>query len=143
LSADEAPKIAMFCTGGIRCEKATALLRAEGIENVYHLQGGILNYLEEVPAEESLWEGECFVFDQRVCLAHGLEEGSFEICHACRMPVAEEDKSNPHYQAGVSCPGCHGTRNSIQRERYAERYRQARLAEKRGEKHIGPSRDDG
>jgi UPF0176 protein len=143
LTGGEAPKIAMFCTGGIRCEKATALLKAEGIEEVYHLKGGILKYLEEVPAEESLWEGECFVFDQRVCLAHRLEEGSFEICHACRMPVAEEDKSSPQYEAGVSCPGCHGTRSPIQREGYAERHRQARLAQERGDRHIGPSQGDG
>jgi UPF0176 protein len=143
LTGGTAPKIAMFCTGGIRCEKATALLKAEGIEDVYHLQGGILKYLEEVPAEESLWEGECFVFDQRVCLAHGLETGTFEICHACRMPVAEEDKSSPQYEAGVSCPGCHGTRSSIQREGYAERHRQARLAQERGDRHIGPSQGDG
>jgi UPF0176 protein len=138
-----ASKIAMFCTGGIRCEKATALLKAEGLEKVYHLEGGILKYLEEVSAEESLWQGECFVFDQRVCLTQGLEAGTFEICHACRMPVAEEDKASPEYEEGVSCPACHSTRKSEQRERYAERHRQARLAEERGERHIGPKRSDG
>lgn len=143
LTQGKNPKIAMFCTGGIRCEKATALLKAEGIEEVYHLQGGILKYLEEVPAEESLWQGECFVFDQRTCLTHGLEPGSFEICHACRMPVAPEDKADPRYEDGVSCPACHGARTPEQRERYAERHRQARLAEERGESHIGHRSDDG
>lgn len=142
LTGGEAPKIAMFCTGGIRCEKATALLKAEGIDDVYHLQGGILKYLEEVPAEDSLWEGECFVFDQRVCVVHGLEAGSFGICHGCRMPVAEEDKASPEYEEGVSCPACYGARNSEQRERYAERHRQARLAQERGEIHIGQRQGD-
>ena len=137
LDAAKPPKIAMFCTGGIRCEKATALLKAEGIAEVYHLEGGILKYLEEVPARESLWEGECFVFDQRVCLTHGLETGSFEVCHACRMPVAEEDKASPDYEEGVSCPACHGARTAEQRQGYAERHRQARLAQQRGLKHIG------
>jgi UPF0176 protein len=143
LTGGKAPKIAMFCTGGIRCEKATALLKAEGIDEVYHLEGGILKYLEEVPAEESLWEGECFVFDERVCLTHGLETGTFDICRACRMPVAEEDKERPEYEEGVSCPACYSTRNSEQRDRYAERHRQARLAEERGEKHIGPKPGNG
>ena len=140
LTHGEAPRIAMFCTGGIRCEKATALLKAEGVENVYHLEGGILKYLEEVPEAESLWQGECFVFDQRVCLTHGLAAGSFEICHACRMPVAEAERASPDYREGVSCPACSGARNAEQRERYAERHRQARLAEERGDRHIGPRR---
>lgn len=136
------PKIAMFCTGGIRCEKSTALLRAEGIDEVYHLKGGILKYLEEVPAEESLWEGECFVFDQRVCLTHGLAAGTHGICHACRMPVSEADKASPEYAEGVSCPACHSARNAEQRARYAERHRQTLLAEDRGGKHIGPREGD-
>ena len=143
LRAGKTPKIAMFCTGGIRCEKATALLKAEGFEKVYHLQGGILNYLEEVPAEDSLWEGECFVFDQRACLTHGLETGTFKICHACRMPVAEEDKASPNYREGVSCPACHDLRDPEQRERYAERHRQSLLAERRGDKHVGRRQCDG
>jgi UPF0176 protein len=143
LTGGKAVKVAMFCTGGIRCEKATALLKAEGIADVYHLQGGILKYLEEVPAEESLWEGECFVFDQRVCVTHGLETGTFEICHACRMPVAAEDKASHAYEEGVSCPGCHSARRPEQRDRYAERHRQARLAEGRGTKHIGHRQGDG
>ena len=143
LAEGKAPKIAMFCTGGIRCEKATALLKSEGIEQVYHLQGGILKYLEDVPAEESLWQGECFVFDQRVCLTHGLETGSFDLCHGCRMPVAEGDKTSPQYQEGVSCPACYASRNSKQRERYMERHRQAQLAEERGSRHIGSRQSEG
>ncbi|WP_367160750.1 rhodanese-related sulfurtransferase [Kozakia baliensis] len=123
------PKIAMFCTGGIRCEKATAFVKAEGLEDVYHLQGGILKYLETVPAEESRWEGECFVFDQRVTVKHGLEPGSYDICHACRRPLSTEDKQSPLYQSGVSCPACHDERDDHQRARYAERERQMRLAE--------------
>ncbi len=134
-------KIAMFCTGGIRCEKATALLKAEGISDVYHLQGGILKYLEEIPAEESLWEGECFVFDQRVSVTHGLAIGTYELCHACRMPVSQGDKASPEYEDGVSCPSCYRERNSEQRSRYAERHRQARLAEQRGDQHIGHRQD--
>ncbi len=100
------PKIAMFCTGGIRCEKATAFLKAEGLDEVYHLKGGILKYLETVPAEQSRWEGECFVFDQRVTVTHGLDIGSHELCHACRMPVSSADRASPLYAAGISCPAC-------------------------------------
>lgn len=133
----KSPRIAMFCTGGIRCEKATALLKAEGVEHVYHLQGGILKYLEEIPAEESLWQGECFVFDQRTCLSHGLEPGTFDICHACRMPVAEGDKASPQFEEGVSCPACFQSRSPDQRERYAERHRQVQLAKQRGATHVG------
>jgi UPF0176 protein len=138
------PKIAMFCTGGIRCEKSTAFLKAEGIDEVYHLQGGILKYLETVPAEESRWEGECFVFDQRVTVAHGLMPGSYTLCHACRRPVSTEGLSSPHYVEGVSCDACHAERTDAQRARAAERHRQERLAEARGEAHIGAefSRDD-
>lgn len=143
LTAGATPKIAMFCTGGIRCEKATALLKAQGIEEVYHLQGGILKYLEEVPAEESLWEGECFVFDERVCLTHGLDQGTFEVCRACRSPITEQDKASPLYEEGVSCAACYHSRTAEQRARYAERQRQARLAEERGERHIGKRPNDG
>ena len=143
LAVGKSPKVAMFCTGGIRCEKATALLRVEGVEEVYHLEGGILKYLEDIPPEESLWEGECFVFDQRVCLTHGLQAGSFEICHACRMPVAPADKADPDYEEGVSCPACFGARSAEQRAGYAERHRQARLARERGHRHVGqPPGDD-
>jgi UPF0176 protein len=130
-------KIAMFCTGGIRCEKSTAFLKAEGIDEVYHLQGGILKYLETVPADESRWEGECFVFDQRVTVAHGLAPGSYSLCHACRRPVSAEGLSSQHYVEGVSCDACHAERTDAQRARAAERHRQERLAEARGEAHIG------
>jgi UPF0176 protein len=131
------PKIAMFCTGGIRCEKATAFLRAEGLDEVYHLKGGILSYLERVPPEESLWRGECFVFDQRVAVAHDLTPGSNELCHACRRPVGKEDRLSPLYAAGVSCPACHSERTDKQRAGYAERHRQTLLAARRGDSHIG------
>ena len=131
------PKIAMFCTGGIRCEKSTAFLKAEGLDEVYHLKGGILKYLETVPSAESLWEGECFVFDQRVAVGHGLELGSHVLCHACRMPVSVSDRSSPLYVEGVSCPACHDARDEAQRAGYAERERQVRLAEARGEAHVG------
>jgi len=131
------PKIAMFCTGGIRCEKATSFVKAEGLDEVYHLKGGILKYLETVPEEDSLWHGECFVFDQRVSVKHGLEIGSFDVCHACRAPVSAADKASPLYEAGVSCPHCHDARSAEQRHRYAERERQAALAEARGMPHLG------
>lgn len=134
------PKIAMFCTGGIRCEKATAFLRAEGLGEVYHLKGGILAYLETVPPEESRWQGECFVFDERVAITHGLEPGTHALCRACRMPVGPEQRASPHYVEGVACPACHADRTDEQRERYAERHRQVALAEKRGDAHIGSSR---
>ncbi len=101
-------KIAMFCTGGIRCEKASSYMLSKGFEQVYHLEGGILKYLEDVPQEESLWQGECFVFDQRVALTHGVEEGHYDMCYGCRIPLSEEGKASPLYEAGVSCPQCHG-----------------------------------
>ncbi|WP_240320758.1 rhodanese-related sulfurtransferase [Sphingomonas crusticola] len=137
LLGDAPPKVAMFCTGGIRCEKATAFLKSEGVDEVYHLQGGILKYLETVRPEESRWEGECFVFDQRVSVVHGLEPGTCELCHACRMPVRPEDRASPLYQAGVSCPACHAARTDEQRAAYAERERQTRLAAARGQAHVG------
>lgn len=130
-------RVAMFCTGGIRCEKATAFLKAEGLDEVYHLEGGILKYLETVPAADSRWQGECFVFDQRVAVTHGLQPGSHDLCHACRMPVSAADRASPHYVAGVSCPACHAARDDAQREGYAERERQSRLAEARGQAHVG------
>jgi len=132
-----AERVAMFCTGGIRCEKATALLKAEGIDEVHHLHGGILKYLEEVPEAESRWQGECFVFDERVAVGHGLSAGTHGLCRACRMPVSPEDRASPLFAEGVSCPACHGARNDTQRAGYAERHRQARLAEARGEPHVG------
>jgi UPF0176 protein len=130
-------KVAMFCTGGIRCEKATAFLKAEGVEQVYHLQGGILRYLEHVPAAESAWEGQCFVFDERVSVGHGLAPGDLSLCRACRMPLTTEDMASPDYVEGLSCAGCIGMRDAKQRQAYAERQRQVELARKRGERHIG------
>lgn len=130
-------KVAMFCTGGIRCEKSTAYLKSQGFDEVYHLQGGILKYLEEVPAEQSLWEGECFVFDERVSVKHGLEVGSYELCRACRMPVSVEDKQSPQYEQGISCPHCFDSLTDEKRERLLERQRQIELARKRREQHIG------
>ena len=130
-------KIAMFCTGGIRCEKSTAYLKLKGFKNVYHLQGGILKYLEEVEEEESLWEGECFVFDDRVAVKHNLELGRYDQCHACRYPITEEDKIHPNYEKGVSCPRCYGTKDVTQINRYREREKQIQLAKARGETHLG------
>jgi len=130
-------KIAMFCTGGIRCEKSTAYLKSKGFENVFHLQGGILKYLEEIKEDESLWEGECFVFDDRVAVKHNLELGKYDQCHACRFPITDEDKEHPHYEKGASCPRCYGTKNSLQVSRYREREKQVQLAKSRGESHIG------
>jgi UPF0176 protein len=130
-------RVAMFCTGGIRCEKSTAFLKNEGIADVYHLDGGILRYLEEVPAADSAWEGECFVFDQRVAVAHGLAAGTHSLCFGCRMPVSEADRASPHYREGVHCPACHGTRDAQARAGYEERHRQQRLAEARGVEHVG------
>ncbi|MBB5371992.1 oxygen-dependent tRNA uridine(34) hydroxylase TrhO [Acidocella aromatica] len=131
------PKVAMFCTGGIRCEKSTAFLMAEGVDDVYHLQGGILKYLETIPPEQSLWEGECFVFDQRVAVGHGLELGKHGLCHACRRPVSEADRLSPLFEDGVSCPACHSERTDEQRAGYRERQRQENLAGQRGDEHIG------
>ena len=130
-------KVAMFCTGGIRCEKATAFLKAEGITDVFHLKGGILKYLEEVPPAESRWQGECFVFDERVAVGHGLTPGSYGLCRACRMPVSPEVRQSPLYEEGVSCPACHATRDAEQRAGYAERHRQVMLAQARGKVHVG------
>lgn len=134
-------KVAMFCTGGIRCEKSTSFLRAEGIEDVYHLKGGILKYLEEVPRDDSKWEGECFVFDQRVSVKHGLELGSYGQCFACRMPLTEEEMASADYAPGISCPHCIHDRNEEQRARYAERQHQQQLAKERGQQHVGVSQE--
>ena len=130
-------KIAMYCTGGIRCEKATAYMRQLGFQEIYHLQGGILKYLEEIPEEESLWEGECFVFDDRVSLKHGLSEGSYSLCYSCQEPVSQEDKTSPMYEEGVSCPSCHGGISEDRLMRSRERQKQILLSKERGEKHIG------
>ncbi|MEQ8745665.1 rhodanese-related sulfurtransferase [Pyruvatibacter sp.] len=131
------PKIAMFCTGGIRCEKATAYVKTQGFDDVHHLKGGILKYLENVPEDESRWNGECFVFDQRVAVKHGLEEGDYDQCHACRMPLSPQEMTSDQYVPGISCPHCHDTRTEAQRERYRERQRQIENAAQRGRKHLG------
>jgi len=130
-------KVAMFCTGGIRCEKSTAFLKEQGFEEVYHLEGGILKYLEDVPEEESLWQGDCFVFDDRVTVNHKLEKGDYDQCHACRLPITDEDKQSPLYQRGVSCPHCYDKTTDEQKQRFAEREKQIQLARSRGEAHIG------
>jgi UPF0176 protein len=131
------PKIAMYCTGGIRCEKATAFMKEQGFEEVYHLKGGILKYLEEMPQEESLWDGACFVFDDRVSVTHGLKEGEHTLCHACRQPLTLEELTSPHHEEGVSCVHCHDTRTQEDRMRYRQRQQQIELAKKRGERHLG------
>jgi UPF0176 protein len=130
-------RVAMFCTGGIRCEKSTSFLRAEGVNEVYHLKGGILKYLEQVPESESLWQGECFVFDERVTVRHGLEQGTFQLCRACRRPLDAAALADPAYEDGVSCPACIDERTPEQRAGYAERQRQEALARKRGTLHVG------
>ena len=130
-------KVAMYCTGGIRCEKSTAYLKEQGFDEVYHLEGGILKYLEEVPEEETLWEGECFVFDERVTVNHQLESGIYDQCNACRMPITKEEQLSEKFQKGVSCPYCFDKTTPDQRQRFAERERQVELAKHRGEQHIG------
>ena len=130
-------KVAMFCTGGIRCEKSTAYLKEQGFKEVYHLKGGILKYLEEVPSQETLWQGECFVFDERVTVNHHLEKGQYDQCHACRMPITKADKASADYEKGVSCPHCFDKQSLEQKLRFAEREKQITLAKRRGEVHIG------
>ena len=130
-------KVAMFCTGGIRCEKSTAYLKSQGFDEVYHLHGGILKYLEEVDEKDSLWDGECFVFDERVAVKHNLEKGRYDQCHACRYPITDVEKLHGYYEKGVSCPRCFGTKDDDQVSRYREREKQMQLASLRGEAHIG------
>lgn len=138
LKDSEKPKnIAMFCTGGIRCEKATAYLVGKGFDNIFHLEGDILKYLETVPEDQSQWRGDCFVFDQRVSVKHGLAEGDYDMCHACRMPLTEAEKQSPDYEAGVSCSHCIDTHDEADRERFRERQKQIKLARARGQEHIG------
>lgn len=135
-------KVAMFCTGGIRCEKSTAYLKQQGFEEVYHLKGGILKYLEEMPADNSTWNGDCFVFDQRVTVGHGLVQGNYDQCYACRMPITEAEKTSAVYVKGVSCPHCHDKTTPEQKERFAEREKQIQLAKQRGEEHIRDGKID-
>ena len=130
-------KVAMFCTGGIRCEKASSYLLDEGIKQVYQLEGGILKYLENISSDESLWEGECFVFDERVSIQHGLVEGNYSMCHACRMPIDDDDMKSKKYSEGISCPHCYATHSEERKERFAERQKQIKLAKIRNEKHLG------
>ena len=130
------PRVAMFCTGGIRCEKSTALLKEAGVKEVFHLEGGILKYLERIPEDQSLWDGECFVFDERVSVGHGLEIGEYELCRGCRYPICEEDKSSPLFREGISCPRCHDQTTDQQKARFAERQKQIELARQRDERHI-------
>lgn len=136
LDPEKHKKVAMFCTGGIRCEKSTAYLKEQGFDEVYHLKGGILKYLEMMPEDNSRWNGECFVFDQRVTVKHGLEQGEYDQCYACRMPITADEKQSEHYQKGVSCPHCYNQTSADQKARFAERERQIQLAKSRGEQHI-------
>ncbi|MBT7720790.1 MAG: rhodanese-related sulfurtransferase [Halieaceae bacterium] len=137
LDPDKQKKVAMFCTGGIRCEKASAYMLQEGFDEVYHLQGGILKYLEEVPQERSSWEGECFVFDNRVAVNHQLEKGQYDQCYGCRMPITEEEKQSDKYQKGICCPHCYDKLTPDQIARFSERQKQIELANARGENHVG------
>ncbi|RYG27812.1 MAG: rhodanese-related sulfurtransferase, partial [Burkholderiales bacterium] len=130
-------KIAMFCTGGIRCEKATAYVKSLGFDDVFHLKGGILKYLENVPEQQSLWQGECFVFDERVSVGHGLAVGDNTLCRACRHPLTAEDRQSSKFREGVSCERCFDTTSDADKERFAERHKQVALASRRGEDHIG------
>ncbi|MFN6983032.1 MAG: rhodanese-related sulfurtransferase [Brevundimonas sp.] len=134
-------RVAMYCTGGIRCEKSTAFLKAEGVENVHHLEGGILRYLEEVEPADSLWRGDCFVFDERVSVGHGLVQGDHTLCRGCRMPLDAEGRASPHFIEGVCCERCRDTRDDAQRLRYAERQRQIEIARVRGIDHLGRHKD--
>ena len=127
----------MYCTGGIRCEKSTAYLKEQGFDEVYHLQGGILKYLEQVPQEESMWQGECFVFDNRVAVNHSLEKGNYDQCHACRLPLTDADKQSEHYEKGVSCSRCYNKVSDEKKTAFKERQKQIDLAAARGEEHLG------
>lgn len=137
LDKNKHKKVAMFCTGGIRCEKSTAYVKQQGFEEVYHLKGGILKYLEDVPQDQSKWQGECFVFDNRVAVNHDLEKGSYDQCHGCRHPITEEDKQSEKYLLGVACPRCYDDQSEEQRQRFMERQKQIQLAKQRNEEHIG------
>lgn len=136
-------KVAMYCTGGIRCEKSTAFLKSEGVEDVFHLKGGILDYLEQVPEPESLWRGECFVFDERVAVGHGLSAGTHALCRGCRRPVSPEQRLSPLYVEGVACPACHDERDADSKARYAERHRQVARAQALGIAHVGATMETG
>ena len=134
-------KVAMFCTGGIRCEKASSMMMKDGFKNVNHLKGGILNYFESVDGEDSLWEGECFVFDDRVSVKHDLSVGTYDMCHGCRMPITEDDKKAKQYIRGVACPKCINSKTEGQKSKYMSRQKQVDLAKGRNQKHLGPKDD--
>jgi len=134
-------KVAMFCTGGIRCEKASSMMLKDGFEHVHHLKGGILNYFEKIDKDQSLFDGECFVFDDRVAVKHDLTEGSYDMCHGCRMPITDEDKLSKEFIRGVSCPACFAKTTKEQKARYMSRQKQVDLAKKRNQKHIGPKEE--
>ncbi|MGB3727330.1 MAG: rhodanese-related sulfurtransferase [Glaciecola sp.] len=142
LDPDKHKKVAMFCTGGIRCEKSTAYLKEQGFDEVYHLEGGILQYLEDVPKEESLWEGDCFVFDNRVAVNHDLEKSDYDQCYGCRLPITDADKQSDKYEAGVTCPHCYGTHTDDQLVRFREREKQVQLAKERQQEHVGTEARD-
>ena len=133
--------IAMFCTGGIRCEKASSLMKKAGFKNVYHLKGGILKYFESISVDNSKWEGECFVFDDRVSVKHDLSKGTYDMCHGCRMPITQDDKKSKKYIRGVSCSSCFDKTTKEQKSRYMSRQKQVDLANKRNQKHIGPKEE--
>jgi UPF0176 protein len=142
LSPEKHKKVAMFCTGGIRCEKSTAYLKEQGFDEVYHLEGGILNYLEEVPEADSLWEGDCFVFDNRVAVNHDLQKSDYDQCYGCRLPITEADKNSDKYEAGVTCPKCFGKHTDSQLARFREREKQVDLASQRSQEHVGTEARD-
>lgn len=137
LDPEKNKKVAMFCTGGIRCEKSTAYLKEQGFDEVYHLEGGILKYLEEVPQEESMWEGECFVFDNRVTVDHNLQKGQYDQCHACRLPLTKQQQQHEKYLEGISCEFCYDKHTPEQRQRFEQRQHQMKLAKERGDVHMG------
>jgi len=137
LNLHKSTKVAMYCTGGIRCEKSTAYLKSLGFDNVYHLEGGILKYLEETPENNSLWRGECFVFDDRVTVNQQLHQGKYDQCHACRTPISQKDKQSPYFSEGISCHHCYKNLTEKRRKRLQERQKQVRLARQRGDSHIG------
>ena len=134
-------KVAMFCTGGIRCEKASSLMKNEGFKKVYHLKGGVLKYFESVSKDKSLWDGECFVFDDRVSVKHDLSIGDYDMCHGCRMPITENDKKTKKYIRGVACPNCFDQTTEEQKSRYKSRQKQMELAKQRNQKHLGPKEE--
>lgn len=142
LDPNKHKKVAMFCTGGIRCEKSTAYLKEQGFEEVYHLEGGILQYLEDVPEDNSLWDGDCFVFDNRVAVNHQLDKSHYDQCYGCRLPITDEDKLSDKYEPGVTCPKCYGTHTPEQIERFREREKQVLLSKQRHESHVGTEARD-